>query len=243
MTSLGRVVARLLILQSSWTYERMQGVGTGYASLPLLDDLRADPERHAAAVARSTELFNAHPYLAGIAVGAAARAELAGKPGTTVQRLKTALAGPLGALGDQLFWIGVVPAVMAILLLGTIVVGPGAVIVGVVGYALLRLYVTYWGVQLGFDAGVDVAAALKRSRLPERVGQVGLAAGFLVALSVPFVIRWLLVPGAASSGIAAASVGAAGGTVAALVRVRVPSARIITLATMAVVLLWYWSVS
>jgi len=239
---LGRVVARLLILQSSWTYERMQGVGTGYASLPLLDELRADPERHAAAVSRSTELFNAHPYLAGIAVGAAARAELDGKPGTTVQRLKTALAGPLGALGDQLFWIGVVPAAMAVLLLAVMAFGAGAVVIGVLGYALLRLYVTYWGVKLGYGAGVDVAAALKRSRLAERVGQVGLAAGFVVALAVPLVIRWLLVPETAGPGVAAASVGAVGGTVAALVRVRVPSARQITLATMAVVLLWYWSV-
>ncbi len=243
MNRLGRVVGRLLILQSSWTYERMQGVGTGYASLPLLDELRTDPERHRAAVARSTELFNAHPYLAGIAVGAAARAELVGKPGTTVQRLKTALAGPLGSLGDQLFWIGVVPAVMSVLLLAVIAFGVAAVAVGVLGYALLRIYVTYWGVKLGFNAGVDVAQALKQSRLAERVGQVGLAAGFLVALAVPFVIRWLLVPEAAGSGVASASVGAAGGTVAALVRVRVPSARLITLATMALVLLWYWSIS
>ena len=117
MTGTARAALRLLIVQAAWTYERLQGVGVGFASLPLLEPLRADPVKYRAAVARASEYFNAHPYLTGIAVGAAARAEIDGVPGGTIQRLKTALAGPLGSLGDQLFWIGVVPAVMAAMLL------------------------------------------------------------------------------------------------------------------------------
>jgi PTS system mannose-specific IID component len=95
---------RLLAVQASYTYERMAGIGVGHASAPLLRDvfaLRSARERREA-VARSADFFNSHPYLAGVAVGAEVRAEQQGIPGPVITRLRTALSGPLGALGDQL---------------------------------------------------------------------------------------------------------------------------------------------
>lgn len=239
MTPRVRAVLRLLMLQSSWTYERMQGVGTAFASLPLLEPLEKDPERHRAALARASELFNAHPYLTGIAVGAASKAELDGVPGPTIQRLKTALAGPLGSLGDQLFWIGVVPAVLAAMLLA---LGLGAgwlpVVVGVALYLGIRLWVTTWGVRLGFDAGLGVSTALKNSGLAERVRRVGLLAGLMVGVAVPVVGRWL---DPSLAGTAALAGGVLGGIVAALVRQRIVGARLLTLVAMAMIILWDWS--
>ncbi|MEZ4455978.1 MAG: PTS system mannose/fructose/sorbose family transporter subunit IID [Gemmatimonadales bacterium] len=241
MTGLLRTVGRLLVLQGSWTYERMQGLGFGYASLPLLRPLAGDPERYRAAVARATEYFNAHPYLSGIAVGAAARAENDGVPGAATQRLKTALAGPLGALGDRLFWIGVVPAFMGAAALGTVLgAGLAAPLVAVLGYLAVRLVVTWWGVRLGYQAGTGVAAALKTSGLGTTAERAGLAAGLLVGAAIPLAARWLLEPGGVAP-LALLGLGAVGGAAAGLFRGRLPSARVVTLGGMVLAVLWYWS--
>ena len=70
MNGTGRAFLRLLSVQGSWNYERMQGIGMGYAAEPLLRDLRvAEPGRYPEAVVRSAEFFNANPYLAGLALG------------------------------------------------------------------------------------------------------------------------------------------------------------------------------
>lgn len=235
-----RATARLLVLQASWTYERLQGVGAGFAVLPLLTPLRDDPARYRAAVGRATEYFNAHPYLAGIAVGAAAQAEREGAPGTAIQRLKTALAGPLGALGDQLFWVGVVPAISGALVAG-IARGGGvpAVAAGFGLYLGVRLMVTAWGLRLGLRSGLRVSAALKTSGLTLQVRRVGNVAGFALGLMLPLVLAWY--GGAGPDRMTVAGViGGLAGIGAALVRRPIPSSRRLTLVAMALVLLWRW---
>src|SRR5439155_1196134 len=95
---------RLFTVQGSWSYERLQGIGVGVAEEPLLRDLQAagNGAAYRAAVARGAHFFNAHPYLCGLAVGAAARAEHEGATPNQVERLRSALCGPLGSLGDRL---------------------------------------------------------------------------------------------------------------------------------------------
>src|SRR5262249_2656364 len=113
MTGRWRALLRLLAVQGTWNYERMLGVGMGYAAEPLLEDLKTvDPVRHGEAVVRSAEFFNCNPNLAGLALGATARAEYEDVPGPQIVRLRTALCSPLGALGDDLFWAGLVPALV-----------------------------------------------------------------------------------------------------------------------------------
>ena len=82
MTGGWRALLRLFAVQGTWNYERMLGVGMGYAAEPLLEDLKTvDPVRHSEAVVRSTEFFNCHPNLAGLALGAVVRAEYDALPG------------------------------------------------------------------------------------------------------------------------------------------------------------------
>ena len=71
--ALGKSLLRLFTVQGSYDYERMQGIGVGVAEEPLLRDLRAagNGAVYRAAVARGAHFFNAHPYLCGLAVGAA----------------------------------------------------------------------------------------------------------------------------------------------------------------------------
>ena len=70
MTPRSQALLRLYGVQASWTYERLSGIGVAHAAAPMLREHFANRpvEVRRAAVARSAEFFNSHPYLAGIAV-------------------------------------------------------------------------------------------------------------------------------------------------------------------------------
>ena len=97
---------RMFALQGSWNYETLNGTGVGFSIEPALRLLPGgvNGEAYRAALARESRYFNAHPYLAGVAVGALTRAELDGVDATRIERFRTALAGPLGSVGDRLVW-------------------------------------------------------------------------------------------------------------------------------------------
>ncbi len=187
---------RLLAVQGAWNYERMLGVGMGYAAVPLLDELRArDPEHFRTATIRSALFFNCHPYLAGLALGALTRAEYDQVPAEQITRLRAALCSPLGALGDQLFWAGLLPAALG-LALAAIAFGASwyAVAVFLVLFNLIRLYVSHWALKTGLASGMKVGAAISASRLPWSVAVAGPAAGFAAGLAAPLIGDWLLRP-------------------------------------------------
>jgi mannose/fructose/N-acetylgalactosamine-specific phosphotransferase system component IID len=187
-------VARLLGMQSGWSYERMQGVGFGWASEPALRRLLGhDSERYRLALARATGFFNANPYLAAAALGAELRAEQEGLPAGQIERLRSALCGPLGALGDRLFWTGIVPGLTAFgVVLVTFGAGLWGVLVVVVAHNAFRVYLASWLLQLGWESGMAVGQAIQSSALP-RIGSVAVrAATVLTAGAIPIVGAWLL---------------------------------------------------
>lgn len=189
-----QTLIRLLGVQAAWTYERMAGIGVGHAAAPLLRNLYRDrpPDERRAAVARSAEYFNSHPYLAGVAVGAVVRAERDGVPGQAISRLRTALSGPLGALGDQLVWAGEVPVLMGLALAGAPWLGWWVVVLVLVLHNAWRLWLTRWGLDLGLARGLEVGQALQQSWLPRGAEDAQRFAGFAVGLGVPVVGAWLL---------------------------------------------------
>ncbi|MBA3659663.1 MAG: PTS system mannose/fructose/sorbose family transporter subunit IID [Gemmatimonadales bacterium] len=214
MTGRWRALLRLYAVQGTWNHERMLGIGMGYAAEPLLEDLkRVDPVRHSAAVVRSAEFFNCNPNLAGLALGATVRAEYESVPAPQLERLRTALCSPLGALGDQLFWTGLVPTLVGLTLAG-IALGAGLwpVVALLVLYNILRLLTAVWSLRTGLDAGMRVAHALVTSWLPRAIRLIEPAAGLAVGLAVPLVAWWYLhgQPASAVGGTLAVAVVGAG---------------------------------
>jgi len=208
-----RALLRLLAIQGTWNYERMQGVGMGYAAEPLLADLKtADPARHAEAVARSVEFFNANPNLAGLALGATARAEYDAVPGAQIARLRTALCSPLGAMGDQLFWAGLVPALVGVALVALSLGTAWSVAIGglLLVYNTVRLWVGVWALRTGAQAGMGVGAAIGASWMPRAIALVGPVAGFAVGIAAPIVANWYLRGFGARAALGVAIVAAAG---------------------------------
>jgi mannose/fructose/N-acetylgalactosamine-specific phosphotransferase system component IID len=191
LTGRARALFRLLGLQATWHYERMQGIGMGHATEPLLRaQFAAEPERFREALARAAGFFNANPYLAPAAVGAEVRAEKDGATPAQVERLRRALSGPLGALGDRLFWSGLVPALvsaaLALVLLGG---GPWPVLGFVLVHNAVRLALAPWLLSLGWEHGVKVGHALAESPLPRVSVLAEGAAAFAGALAIPLVAR------------------------------------------------------
>lgn len=194
MTPRVQTLIRLMGVQASWTYERMAGIGVGHAAAPLLRSHYRDrpAEERRAAVARSAEYFNSHPYLAGVAVGAVVRAERDGVPGSAISRLRTALSGPLGAMGDQLIWAGEVPALIGLALASLPWLGWWTVPLLLVVHNAWRLWLTRWGLDLGLAEGLGVGAALQRSWLPRAASDAQRVGAFGVGLGVPVVAGWAL---------------------------------------------------
>jgi mannose/fructose/N-acetylgalactosamine-specific phosphotransferase system component IID len=233
-----RSLLRLLSVQSSWTYERMGGIGVAYSVAPLLEE-SVPEERRAAAFGRSAEFFNSHPWLPGLAVGAEARAERDGVAPEQIQRLRAALGGPLGALGDRVVWAALFPALSGIAIIGGGLLGWWVPVVVVVIAAVIRWEITRWALRRGLESGMRVATVLKDCALARAGAPLGLLAAVTTGLGATFVARagsarvapgvqqWVIVAGAALWCLVVMKAG-----------VRLPSQRLAVILGVLVLLLW-----
>lgn len=195
MRPLARAWTRLFLMQAAWNYERMVGQGLAFAAEPLLATLpggrRGMP--YAAALGRAAAYFNAHPYFAGIAVGAEARAEHQGVAPEDIVRLRRALVGPLGSLGDQVIWAGLLPAALGVGLVLMAVAGPWW---GVGGFLVLynapHFWVRSWALRAGWRLGRRVAESLAQPRMRRALVLAGPSAAFALGLAFPVVAKALI---------------------------------------------------
>lgn len=195
---------RLFALQGSWNYETLNGTGIGFAMEPALRYLPGgiDGPRYRAALARESRYFNAHPYLAGVAVGALTRAELDGVDPTRIERFRTALAGPLGSVGDRLVWATWLPFCSLVALC---VYGFGQSPLVVVG-TFLALFnfghfgLRAWGLSLGLSRGLNVASGLGNPVLRHGPQYIGSAAALVAGVTLPLALQRVAGPGRAMAG-------------------------------------------
>ena len=193
------VLSRLLAVQGSWNYETMVGNGIGFSMEPALRALRRDhgEQAYAEALARQSRYFNAHPYLASIAVGALARAEVDELPPAQVERFRTALVGPLGSVGDRLVWAGWLPfsSLLALLAYG-LGAGPLAVVlIFLLVYNVGHIGLRAWGLEVGWRHGLRVAPALAHPILRQGPQYLMRAVLFLAGAALPLVIARVLTAG------------------------------------------------
>ncbi len=183
------VFVRCLAIQGSWNYEILIGNGVGFAIEPALRRLPGgvDGPAYRQALARQSAYFNAHPYLAPLAIGALARAELDGEAPVRIERFRTALCGPLGSVGDRLVWAAWLPACSLVALL---MFGMGWSPLGVVaGFLMLfnagHLALREWCLRAGWQHGLRVATALGHPVLQHGPRYIGRVAAVLGGLALP----------------------------------------------------------
>jgi PTS system mannose-specific IID component len=209
------MLLRLLAVQGAWNYETMLGNGIAFAVEPALRLLPGgrDGEAYRAAIARQSGYFNAHPYLAALAVGALARAELDGD-GDRIDRFRGACCGPLGSVGDQLVWAGWLPLCSLVALMGYgLGLGPVGVLVVFVGsYNVGHLALRAWLLDAGWREGLRIATTLGSPVF--RQGPVVIARVMAVLAGVAIPLAVARVVGARPVALAAALVVALVWTVA-----------------------------
>lgn len=238
MPGFGGVLARLFLFQAAWSYERMGGIGFAYGIEPALRALEggATGEAYRRALAREAAFFNSHPYFAALAVGAAARAELDGAAGDKIARLREALCGPLGSVGDRLIWAAWLPACAAVgLTLVALGAGLWAAVVFLVLYNVVHVYSRLWGLRAGWKHGLQVAGALTAPGLRLANAAAPAFAAFAVGLALPLVFDWQL-----RDAPAAAVLVAGAGALAFALLARVFEARTNAVALAALVLAATW---
>jgi PTS system mannose-specific IID component len=187
---------RLLAVQSAWNYETLVGNGIGFCVEPALRRLPGglDGDQYRAALARESQYFNAHPYLTSVAVGALARAELDGEAPERIERFRTALCGPLGALGDRLVWATFLP-LCSLTALAAFGLGASP-LVTVLTFLLLynagHLGLRAWGLHAGWKKGLAVAQSLGHPMLQQAQPRLGKVAAVLAGLALPLAINRII---------------------------------------------------
>jgi PTS system mannose-specific IID component len=204
-----QMLVRSLAIQGAWNYETMLGNGIGFSMEPALRLMPGgvhSPE-FKAAMARQSKYFNAHPYLACVAVGALARAELDGEPATKIERFRTALAGPLGSVGDRLIWASWLP-LCSLAALAAFGFGAGTRTVLIVFLGLYNaghLALRAWGLRTGWNRGLLVAQALGNPVLRRGPQVIVPLAAFAAGLGIPLALLRIIGPGRALLGVVLAS--------------------------------------
>ena len=198
-----RAFLNTFVIQGSFNYDRMIGVGLANAMKPLVEDLDAK------VAGRSAQFFNANPYMAGLAAGALGRAEHDGASEQHVMALRNALVGALGSVGDRLIWAGVLPSAAGMGLALVVRVHPVIGALAFLGiYNLVHIPLRWWVLRAGWEHGLEVAAVLTRRRIQRSLRLVGPLAGISIGIALPLVAESLVVDLARTEAVGAAVIAA-----------------------------------
>lgn len=161
---------RLLLLQASWNFERLQGLGFFYALLPGLRKLY--PADQLAAVSRRyTGYFNTHPYLAPLVAGAVLKLEeqrLRDQGDEAeINEFKEMVAAPYTAVGDALFWGGGRPLVAGIALLLAVKGLLWAPLIFLLLFNLVPFWFRIRFFQRGYREGMRSIELMQQFNLPD----------------------------------------------------------------------------
>ena len=155
--TLNKMVWRSLNLQGSFNYERMQANGWLYGILPgLLAIHGEDTEDLKISMAHNLEFFNTHPFLVTFVMGIVLSLEQQKADINTIRAVRVAAMGPLGGIGDAIFWFTLVPIAAGI---GSNMAIQGSIAGPIVFLALfnivqfaVRFWLMHWSYKLGTSA-------------------------------------------------------------------------------------------
>ncbi|MGX7059846.1 PTS galactosamine transporter subunit IID [Vagococcus humatus] len=156
---LTRLAMRSCLLQSAFSYERMQAGGWTWAQVPLWKKIFGDDKKALSeAMTDNMEFINTSPPMVSLLMGLLMSLEEQRVDRQTIKGLKNALFGPLAGIGDAIFWFTIMPIVGGIAASfaskGNIL-GPIIFMIVYFGIFLLRIPFARMGYNLGAKA-IDV---------------------------------------------------------------------------------------
>ncbi|MEG0329445.1 MAG: PTS system mannose/fructose/sorbose family transporter subunit IID [Longicatena sp.] len=154
--TLNKMVWMSCFLQASFNYERMQACGWLWGMLPGLQKIHTNQDDLKASMSHNLDFINTHPFLVTFVMGIVLSLEQNKADTQTIRSVRIAAAGPLGGIGDALFWLTLVPITAGltanIAMDGNIL---GAVLFLVIFNAvqfLVRWWLMHWSYNLGTKA-------------------------------------------------------------------------------------------
>ncbi len=154
--TLNRMVWRSCQLQASFNYERMQAAGWLWGILPGLQKIHTNKEDLSLSMEHNLEFFNTHPFLVTFVMGIVLSLEQQKADINTIRSVRVAAMGPLGGIGDALFWFALVPITAGItcnMAIDGSIVGPILYFVICFGVEMaLRYFLMHWSYNLGTSA-------------------------------------------------------------------------------------------
>ena len=152
---------RSLLLQGSFNYERMQAGGWLYGLTPALSKIHKNKIDMSRSMQLHMEFFNTHPFLVSFIMGVVLAMERSKERLSVIRAIKVAMMGPLGGIGDALFWLTLLPICAA---LGASLALEGSIIGSIL--FLLLFNVVHFGLRFGlahygYNAGSKAISALK----------------------------------------------------------------------------------
>lgn len=173
--TLNKMAWRSCFLQASFNYERMQAAGWLYGILPGLEKIHTNKEDLSTSMTHNLDFFNTHPFLVTFVMGIVLSLEQQKADVTTIRSVRVAAMGPLGGIGDAIFWLTLVPIAASIgsnLSLQKSIVGPiiFLVVFNVVQFGL-RYWLMHWSYNMGTSAvGIMTAKAKEFTRAATILG-------------------------------------------------------------------------
>lgn len=165
-----KVLLGSFFIQSSWSFEKMQGLGFASAIAPALKELYKDKKSRIEAYKRHLDFFNAHPYMASPVLGASInleeKASAGGPVSSSAPRFKKMVMGPYGAIGDSFFWGSLRPMASVVGVLATFLWGWKGPVVFLVLYNFFHLWMRFGGLKAGVRDGMDVVGYIMSLDLP-----------------------------------------------------------------------------
>ena len=155
--TLNKMVWRSLNLQGSFNYERMQANGWLYSILPGLLAIHGEgTEDLKTSMGHNLDFFNTHPFLVTFVMGIVLSMEQQKSDITTIRAVRVAAMGPLGGIGDAIFWFTLVPIAAGIganMAINGSIAGPIVFLAlfNVVQFAV-RFFLMHWSYKLGTSA-------------------------------------------------------------------------------------------
>ncbi len=154
--TLNKMVWRSLNLQGSFNFQRMQAAGWLYGILPGLEKIHTDKDDLKLSMEHNLEFFNTHPFLVTFVMGIVLSMEQQKADINTIRAVRVAAMGPLGGIGDAIFWFTLVPitaGITAQMALDGSVMGPilFLLIFNAVQF-LVRFWLMHWSYEMGSKA-------------------------------------------------------------------------------------------
>ncbi len=160
---LNKMAWRSLFLQASFNYERMQAGGWLFAMAPALKKIHKKKEDLAKSMKMHLELFNTHPFLVTFIMGIIAAMEENKNDTETIRGVKVATMGPLGGIGDALFWLTLLPisaGIGASLAIDGSIAGP---IIFLIIFNIVHFTLRFGLMHYGYKTGVKSVSMIKEN--------------------------------------------------------------------------------